>query len=210
MLRKRWFLQGHLDKQNTCLITTDAAYDEYRRLMRQREEQQRADAERAAAKDKAERSRYADMSPQVREVIERGNAFIEKLRACNDAIPGEEVSAKIFRMETVTRRIFARVEAEPDTVGDIRRLMEYYLPTAVKLLEAYEDLDAQPVQGENILSSKKEIEETLDTLNTAFEKLLDDMFQDTAWDVSADVSVLKTMLAQEGLTGKDFKTGGKS
>ena len=77
-------------------------------------------------------------------------------------------------------------------------------------MEAYEDLDAQPVQGENILSSKKEIEETLDTLNTAFEKLLDDMFQDTAWDVSADVSVLKTMLAQEGLTGKDFKTGGKS
>ena len=150
------------------------------------------------------------MSPQVRDVIEKGNAFIEKLRACNDAIPGEEVSAKIFRMETVTRRIFARVEAEPDTVGDIRRLMEYYLPTAVKLLEAYEDLDAQPVQGENILSSKKEIEETLDTLNTAFEKLLDDMFQDTAWDVSADVSVLKTMLAQEGLTGKDFKTGGKS
>ncbi len=210
MLRKRWFLQGHLDKQNTCLMTTDAAYDEYRRLMRQREEQQRADAERAAAKDKAERSRYADMSPQVRDVIEKGNAFIEKLRACNDAIPGEEVSAKIFRMETVTRRIFARVEAEPDTVGDIRRLMEYYLPTAVKLLEAYEDLDAQPVQGENILSSKKEIEETLDTLNTAFEKLLDDMFQDTAWDVSADVSVLKTMLAQEGLTGKDFKTGGKS
>ena len=159
MLRKRWFLQGHLDEQNTCLMTTDAAYDEYRILMRQREEQQRADAE-GGSEDKTERSRYADR-PQVRGGSLKGNAFIEKLRACNDAIPGEEVSAKIFRMETVTRRIFARVEAEPDTVGDIRRLMEYYLPTAVKLLEAYEDLDAQPVQGENILSSKKEIEETL-------------------------------------------------
>ena len=87
--------------------------------------------------------------------------------------------------------------------------MEYYLPTAVKLLEAYKDLDAQPVQGENIISSKREIEETLDTLNGAFEVLLDDMFQDTAWDVSSDVSVLKTMLAQEGLTEKDFKTGGR-
>ena len=109
----------------------------------------------------------------------------------------------------MTRRIFARVEEEPDTVSDIRRLMEYYLPTAVKLLEAYKDLDAQPVQGENIISSKREIEETLDTLNGAFEVLLDDMFQDTAWDVSSDVSVLKTMLAQEGLTEKDFKTGGR-
>ena len=87
--------------------------------------------------------------------------------------------------------------------------MEYYLPTAVKLLEAYEELDAQPVQGENILSSKKESEDTLDTLNIAFEKLLDDLFQETAWDVSSDISVLKTMLAQEGLTKNDFSTGGK-
>ena len=65
------------------------------------------------------------------------------------------------------------------------------------------------MQGENILSSKKEIEDTLDTLNMAFEKLLDDLFQDTAWDVSSDISVLKTMLAQEGLTENDFSTGGK-
>lgn len=208
MLRKRWFVQGHLDSQNTCLMTTDAAYREYVRLMRQREAQKQADAERAAQAEK-QRSKYASLDPQVREVIEKGSEFIRKMRACNDAIPDEEVSAKIFRMETVTRKIFARVEEEPDTVGDIRRLMEYYLPTAIKLLEAYEDLDGQPVQGENILSSKREIEETLDTLNGAFEKLLDDLFQDTAWDVSSDVSVLKTMLAQEGLTERDFKTGGK-
>ena len=91
-------------------------------------------------------------------------------------------------------------------------MMGYYLPTTVKLLEAYADLDAQPVQGENIISSKREIEKTLDTLNIAFEKLLDDMFQDTAWDVSSDISVLHTMLAQEGLTvdglsGKKTETG---
>ena len=87
--------------------------------------------------------------------------------------------------------------------------MEYYLPTTIKLLEAYEELDAQPVQGENIISSKQEIEKTLDTLNTAFEKLLDDLFQDTAWDLSSDISVLNTMLAQEGLTEDGLKTGGK-
>ena len=75
----------------------------------------------------------------------------------------------------------------------------------MKLLEAYEELDTQPVQGENILSSKREIEKTLDTLNQAFERLLDDMFQDTAWDVSSDISVLNSMLAQEGLKEKDFE-----
>lgn len=70
----------------------------------------------------------------------------------------------------------------------------------VKLLNAYEDMDSQPIQGENIASSKKEIEDTIDTLNVAFEKLLDSVFEDTAIDVSSDISVLNTVLAQEGLT----------
>lgn len=82
--------------------------------------------------------------------------------------------------------------------------MEYYLPTTVKLLHAYEELDAQPIQGANILSSKKEIEDTLDTINQAFENLLDSFFQDAAWDISSDISVLQAMLAQEGLTNSAF------
>lgn len=108
-------------------------------------------------------------------------------------------------MEMLVDKIFDRVEQNPASVGDIRKLMEYYLPTTIKLLQAYQDLDAQPVQGENIISSKKEIEKTLDTLNRAFEKLLDDLFQETAWDVSTDISVLHTMLAQEGLTEDGLK-----
>ena len=75
----------------------------------------------------------------------------------------------------------------------------------VKLLGAYADMDSQPVQGENIRTAKKEIEDTLDTLNIAFEKLLDSIFQDTALDVSTDISVLQTLLAQEGLTKGDFE-----
>ena len=75
----------------------------------------------------------------------------------------------------------------------------------MKLLDAYEELDRQPVQGENIRNGKLEIEKTLDTLNLAFEKLLDSLFEDTAWDVATDISVLQTMLAQEGLTEQKLK-----
>ena len=82
--------------------------------------------------------------------------------------------------------------------------MDYYLPMTVKLLNAYAEMDRQPVQGENIRKSKQEIDSTLDTLNQAFEKLLDSVFEDTAMDVSSDISVLNTLLAQEGLTGSDF------
>ena len=66
-------------------------------------------------------------------------------------------------------------------------------------------MDKQPVQGENITNGKGEIEKTLDTLNVAFEKLLDSLFEDTAWDVATDISVLHTMLAQEGLTESGMK-----
>ena len=107
-------------------------------------------------------------------------------------------------MELIVQRIFQRAGTNPEIVPDLKKLMNYYLPMTVKLLNAYADMDAQPVQGETILSSKKEIEDTLDTLNLAFEKLLDSVFQDTALDVSSDITVLKTLLAQEGLTETDF------
>ena len=75
-------------------------------------------------------------------------------------------------------------------------MMNYYLPTTSKLLNAYRELDKQPIAGENISNTKAEIEQTVDTLNVAFEKLLDSLFEDVAWDISSDISVLETMLAR--------------
>lgn len=148
---------------------------------------------------------WAKLPADVRKALEQGEAYVKKIRECNDAIPGEVISAKIDRMEVLVEKIFDRVEQNPESVGDIRKLMEYYLPTTVKLLENYAQMDAQPVGGENIQAAKREIEESLDTINTAFEKLLDSLFEDMAWDVSTDISVLKTMLAQEGLNEDGFK-----
>ena len=229
MISKGWFLQGHVDKQETCLITSNETYDQYvstQKRLEERDHQQ--DEERArqeaalrqqaeekerqkfnqheqadaracveAERDAAERIR---LSPEVRQVLDKGNDFLDKIHRSNDAIPGEEISRKISRMELIIAKIFERAKAHPEIIPDLNRLMDYYLPMTVKLLNAYEEMDSQPVQGENITSSKKEIEETIDTLNVAFEKLLDSIFEDTAMDVSSDISVLNTVLAQEGLT----------
>lgn len=204
MIRKGWFLQGHLDDKGTCLMVSNEAYAQYTALM-ERMSKEKADKEAA---EERQRQEYEKLSPEVQNIVKAGNDYVRKIREANDVIPGEEISAKISRMEMLVDRIFDRVEENPDSVDDIRKLMEYYLPTTIKLLEAYEELDAQPIQGENILSSKREIEKTLDTLNIALEKLLDDLFQDTAWDVSTDISVLNTMLAQEGLTEDGLKASG--
>ncbi len=196
MIDQGLFLEGHLDKEETMLITSHETYRSFEQARLQLEHRQRLEAQeksRQAAVD-------AQCSPQVREVLDKGNAFIADIRRCNDAIPGEAVSAKIDRMEHIVRQIFRRVEADPASIPDLKKMMDYYLPMTVKLLNAYADMDAQAVQGETIQASKREIEQTLDTLNLAFEKLLDDLFQDTALDVSSDISVLQTLLAQEGLT----------
>lgn len=199
MIEKKWFIEGHLDKQGTCFIVSNDMYDEYLKL----EDQMKAkkiEEEKLQKLKIDQETKYQSLPENVQDVIRRGDEYVEKIRKCNDAIPGEEISAKISRIELLVDRIFDHVEKNPECVGDIRKLMEYYLPTTVKLLEAYEKMDAEPAGGSNIQTAKKEIESTLDTLNIAFEKLLDDLFLDTAWDISSDISVLHTMLAQEGLT----------
>ena len=80
--------------------------------------------------------------------------------------------------------------------------MDYYLPSAIKLVKSYQDFEAQP-ETATVSKAKDEILATLDVINTAFETLLDGLYQEDAMDVSTDISVLKTMLAQEGLTGHD-------
>lgn len=201
MITKGWFCQGHLDEKESCLMVSEHAWNQYTALM---EDMKQRKAEEQAAQKKMQEE-YDRLSPEVQKIVQAGDEYVRKIKAANDAIPGEVISAKISRMELLVDRIFDRVEQNPDSVNDMRRMMDYYLPTTMKLLEAYEELDAQPVQGENIISSKKEIEDTIDTLNIAFEKLLDSLFQDTAWDVSSDISVLHIMLAQEGLTEDGLK-----
>lgn len=204
MIKKYMFLEGHLDDSGTCLITSDESYKQYLETKKQAEIQQKTKEQEIQKEE--ETAGEADLSKETRKVIEEGNAYIEQIRKSNDAIPGVEISNKMYHLENVIRRIFKRVEQHPELIDDLHKFMDYYLPTTVKLLQAYEELDKQDVEGDNIKTAKKEIENTLDTINQAFENLLDSFFRDTAWDVSTDISVLKTMLAQEGLTGgKDFQ-----
>ena len=208
MIRKNWFKQGHLDQQKTCLMLTDQMYTQYCQIEQQRVLEQKEAKERSEKEQKLREELIASgkiLSPEVQKIIDQGDEYVRKIRKCNDDIPGKEISEKIYRIEILVDKIFDRVEQNPKCVSDIRKLMDYYLPTTVKLLEAYAQMDAQPADGENIQTAKREIEATLDTLNVAFEKLLDDLFLDTAWDISSDISVLNTMLAQEGLKEDGLK-----
>lgn len=198
MIDKKMFLQGHLDEQETCVIVTDEMYQQYLLVQKQAQERE--------IQEKASREQTERLPEECRKILEEGNECIRYIRKCNDDIPGEEMSQKLSRLELIITRIFEEVGKNPELAGELRKFMNYYLPTTQKLVDAYRELDQETIISENMAKTKKEIEDTLDTINEAFENLLDSFFEERAMDISSDISVLQTMLAQEGLTGKDFDT----
>ncbi len=132
-------------------------------------------------------------------------ALLQQLHQVNDAIPDPVMTAKISQLETVSARIFQLAQEDPAKKAQLQKFMDYYLPTALKLLNTYASLSAQDVQGGNITEAKRNIERSMDLLVTAFENQLDKLFQSDALDVSADVAALEGMLNLDGLSGSDFK-----
>ena len=126
--------------------------------------------------------------------------ILDELRRVNDAIPDEEMTDKISRLEAVSAKIFEQARTDPDKLPQMRKFMDYYLPTSLKLLNTYAELDRQGIEGDNITESKRRIELTMDTLVKAFENQLDRLFASDALDVSTDIDVMQNMLRADGLT----------
>lgn len=131
---------------------------------------------------------------------ERDRALGE-MRRLNATIADEKLSAQIDHLEEVTGKIFQVVEENPEKRGQIRRFLQYYLPTTLKILNAYDRMDAAGVEGANIGSAKGKIEAMMDQIVLAFDKQLDALFGEEALDISTDITVLEQMLAREGLSG---------
>ena len=120
-------------------------------------------------------------------------AILQQLRQVNDAIPDPVMTIKISRLEAVSARIFELAKQDPGKKAQLQKFMDYYLPTALKLLNTYASLPAQDVQGENIADAKKNIERSMDLLVTAFENQLDKLFQSGALDYHTSKEILKLL-----------------
>lgn len=206
MISLGMFPEGRFDEHEEYLLISNEAYENHLKLREGKKiEEDRARREQAELEQKRKMESENPEIKAVHEVIAEGQETIRKINQANLAIEGEVISLKLDRLEKVITKIFEFIEENPGGLPEIRKFMGYYLPTTLKLVSVYRDLDAEPIQGANILATKKEIEDTLDTISHAFENLLDSFYEDTAMDVSTDISVLNTMLAQEGLTKRDFK-----
>ena len=132
--------------------------------------------------------------------IEKGRALLASLRSLNDKIPGEEVSACLSRMDTAGEQIFAVLEKDTSKANALRKFLNYYLPTTENLIQNYSELLDVKNPGANVQKAKSSVENSLSLVADAFEKQLDNLYGADALDITSDVDVLETMIAQEGLT----------
>ncbi len=198
--------RGRFDSTETTFMITDAAYNMYLGAVQDRLAREQRQAQEQAVMNQTAKSAPTD---KVQSILDEGRDYIVFVRQINDVIPDtEEMSNKLYRLESIMNKIFEQVKKDPSTADDLHKLMNYYLPTTRKLLTAYVELDKQAGNGENVQQTKMEIDAVMDTINEAFEKLLDSLFQDMAWDISSDISVMKTMMAQDGLTDDGLAAAG--
>lgn len=128
------------------------------------------------------------------------NDILSEIRSVNNSIADPDMSAKIDRIGEITGKILDYQRSHPSKANQLRSFLSYYLPTTLKILRAYAQLEEQGIEGENISAAKKRIEDMMDQVVSGFEKQLDKLFQDDAMDITSDVEVLENMLKKDGLS----------
>ena len=149
-------------------------------------------------------------NPTVDQLVQQGMKMLSDIREENARIPDETLSARINELEDITRRIFSTVADKPEKAPQIRRFMEYYLPTVLKMLTNYRKLGERGVTGQNADKMKKTVEDAMDVVLGAFVKQHDQLYGSDAMDVTAEAKVLETMLRQDGLLESDRRAGGQA
>ena len=160
-----------------------------------------AETPKAAPKPKEESTGNAELDKMLKD----GRLAIAEMKRLDDNIADDGISADIVRLEQVSQRIFDEVKRDPEKLPQIRKFMDYYLPTTLKLLNSYDRMSGAGISGENIDATLAKVEGMMRTIVAAFEKQLDSLYGAEALDISADITVLETMMAREGLTQQPLR-----
>ena len=208
-------LSGGLIAAGLAIMASVWAANALRRKAEKRKDEQASEAipvqytevtpepEKPAAQEApaAEPSPY---SPEVQAVIQEGRTALKEMGRLYASIPNPEIRSRINELMSVSDKIIRDAIDDPADVPQIRKFLDFYLPTTIRLLNAYDRMSAQEFGGENITGSMQRIEEMLDTTIAAYKKQLDALFANQAADIQMDIDTMNTMLAREGLGGKGY------
>lgn len=171
-----------------------------------KERQQEAPAEQAQPAPVKAAAPQKSYGPEIDPILQEGNRALSEMGRIYMSVQDVEVRKKINELMRITDKITQDAIHDPSDIPQIKKFMNYYLPTTIKLLNAYDRMSAQGIEGENLDKSMKSINEMLDQAIVAYKKRLDSLFENQALDIETDIEVMNQMLAREGLSGgKDFE-----
>ena len=181
-----------------------------KRFEKEDAEEERREEEERKAREAEEEKRRAAHKPstgdkQVDEILLRGQKMLYRIREENERLPDPVLSQQIDEIEAISNQIFAIVIEQPEKADQIRRFMDYYLPTTLKMLSSYRRMEENNASGEQARKAQEKIRETLDTVIAAFTKQLNQLFEEEAMDIATDIDVMETMLRQDGLIDSGLK-----
>ena len=190
-VREKLIPHGHFGHANKVFMVSDQMYSEY--ISRQ------ADYDRYYDQKLAERKRAKERTPEIEDVLRKGQEYIAQIHKSNDIIKDKGISDKLDRMEDIVTAIFHEVDLDPSQAKNLGMFIDYYLPTTGKLLETYIDMDEKTVKGKNIKKMQKEIAEALGSINNAFECLLEKFYDEKEMDIASEIKVMGAVMKQDGL-----------
>lgn len=206
-------LSGGLIAAGLTIMASVWAANALRRKAEKRKDEQAAipvqyteatpEPEKPAAQE-ASAAEPSPYSPEVQAVIQEGRTALKEMGRLYASIPNPEIRSRINELMSVSDKIIRDAIDDPADVPQIRKFLDFYLPTTIRLLNAYDRMSAQEFGGENITGSMQRIEEMLDTTIAAYKKQLDALFANQAADIQMDIDTMNTMLAREGLGGKGY------
>ena len=187
-IHKGW-LTAWLDEKTQKLYLT---VEDYRAA-----QQPEAPAPQSAAEKPAEETEATPLN------LETARRFAHVLEQEQQVMQDAQAREELAHMQKTTNAICDWLEAHPESLPKARRFAEYYIPTTLKLLHTYNDVQGQ--QGDNAENIRRDIAGILHTLNQAYDTLYDTLLSDVAMDVSSEIAALQGMLANDGLTGREFE-----
>lgn len=164
-----------------------------------------AKTEAAPKQEKKPEQEKTTGNPELDKLLKDGRLAVSEMKRLDENIADADISADIVRLEQVSAKIFETVAQNPGKLPQIRKFMDYYLPTTLKLLNAYDRAANAGVTGDNINATIRKVEGMMRSVVAAFEKQLDALFGDEALDISTDITVLESMMVREGLVEDPMK-----
>jgi 5-bromo-4-chloroindolyl phosphate hydrolysis protein len=190
-IKRKLIPQGHFSQENRVLMVSKKVYDAY--------------MEKPAVYDRyfqqmlEDRHRERSRTRRIAQLMEQGEQYIQKIHGYGTLVKDKNVAKKIARMENLVSKIFHEVDVNPRQANSLGVFLNYYLPTTEKLLDAYVVLDEKQATGKQSAQTKKEIEEAVSTIVTAFEGILEKLYEEYEMDIASDIAALELSMKQDGL-----------